>query len=136
MIVEAAQDDLLNFRLTTRDDGEPAQLSGIGQAADFLLRHEGVETSVVFGIVNGDVVDGSLRTVSHTIDPDAFLKTLLGADSTGRHFGGGRRNKGGFRVPLGLFGRCRDREALWGSARTTVEDMISEKIGVGELTED
>lgn len=109
---------------------------GIGQAADFLLRHEGVETSVVFGIVNGDVVDGSLRTVSHTIDPDAFLKTLLGADSTGRHFGGGRRNKGGFRVPLGLFGRCRDREALWGIARKTVEDMIYEKIGVGELPED
>jgi nanoRNase/pAp phosphatase (c-di-AMP/oligoRNAs hydrolase) len=109
---------------------------GIGQAADFLLRHEGVETALVFGIVNGEVVDGSLRTVSHTIDPDAWLKTVFGTDSTGRHYGGGRRNKGGFRIPLGLFGRCRDREALWNIGRRTVEDLVFEKIGVDQAAED
>lgn len=109
---------------------------GIGQAADFLLRHEGVETALVFGIVNGEVVDGSLRTVSHTIDPDTWLKTVFGTDSTGRHYGGGRRNKGGFRIPLGLFGRCRDREALWNIGRRTVEDLVFEKIGVDQAAED
>lgn len=109
---------------------------GIGQAADFLLRHEGVETALVFGIVNGEVVDGSLRTVSHTIDPDTWLKTVFGTDATGRHYGGGRRNKGGFRIPLGLFGRCRDREALWAIGRRTVEDLIFEKIGVDQAAED
>lgn len=103
---------------------------GIAQTADFLLRHEGIETAVVFGIVNGDVVDGSLRTNSPTIDPDAWLKALFGADSAGRHYGGGRRNKGGFRIPLGLFARCRDREALWSIGKKTVEDLVFEKIGV------
>ncbi|MCA9544373.1 MAG: DHH family phosphoesterase [Myxococcales bacterium] len=103
---------------------------GIAQTADFLMRHEGVETAMVFGIVNGDVVDGSLRTSSATIDPDAWLKALFGADSAGRHYGGGRRNKGGFRIPLGLFARCRDREALWGIGKKTIEDLVFEKIGV------
>ena len=46
---------------------------GIAQTSDFLLRHEGVETALVYGIVNGDVVDGSLRTNSVTIDPDGWL---------------------------------------------------------------
>ncbi len=103
---------------------------GIAQTSDFLLRHEGIETAVVFGIVNGDVVDGSLRTNSPTIDPDGWLKTLFGADSAGRHYGGGRRNKGGFRIPLGLFARCRDREALWAIGKKTIEDLVFEKIGV------
>ncbi|MCB9536294.1 MAG: bifunctional oligoribonuclease/PAP phosphatase NrnA [Myxococcales bacterium] len=103
---------------------------GIAQTADFLMRHEGIETAVVFGIVNGDVVDGSLRTNSPTIDPDGWLKTLFGADGAGRHYGGGRRNKGGFRIPLGLFARCRDREALWAIGKKTIEDLVFEKIGV------
>lgn len=105
---------------------------GIAQTADFLLRHDGVKTALVFGIVNGDVVDGSLRTNSPTVDPDAWLKALFGADSSGRHYGGGRRNKGGFRIPLGLFARCRDREALWAIGKKTVEDLVFEKIGVEE----
>lgn len=109
---------------------------GIGQAADFLLRHEGVETALAFGIVNGDVVDGSLRTNSHTIEPDAWLKALFGADAAGRHYGGGRRNKGGFRIPLGLFARCRDRDALWAIAKKTIEDLVFEKIGVDQQDED
>ena len=103
---------------------------GIGQTADFLLRHEGVTTAMVFGIVNGDVVDGSLRTSSHTIDPDAWLKTLFGADPNGRPYGGGRRNKGGFRIPLGLFARCSDRESVWQIGKKTIEDLVFEKIGI------
>ena len=77
-----------------------------------------------------------MRTVSHTIDPDTWLKTVFGTDSTGRHYGGGRRNKGGFRIPLGLFGRCRDRDALWNIGRRTVEDLVFEKIGVDQAAED
>lgn len=109
---------------------------GIAQTSDFLLRHEGVETALVFGIVNGDVVDGSLRTNSPTIDPDGWLKAVFGADSAGRHYGGGRRNKGGFRIPLGLFARCRDRDALWAIGKKTIEDLVFEKIGVEQADGD
>jgi len=103
---------------------------GIAQTSDFLLRHEGIETALVYGIVNGAVVDGSLRTTSATIDPDEWLKSVFGADSAGRHYGGGRRNKGGFRIPLGLFARCSDRDALWNIGKKTIEDLVLEKIGL------
>ncbi len=103
---------------------------GIAQTSDFLLRHEGVETALVYGIVNGDVVDGSLRTNSVTIDPDGWLKSVFGADSAGRPYGGGRKNKGGFRIPLGLFARCNDRDALWEIGRKTIEELVLNKIGV------
>ncbi len=103
---------------------------GIAQTSDFLLRHEGIETALVFGIVNGTVVDGSLRTSSASMEPDAWLKAVFGADTAGRHYGGGRRNKGGFRIPLGLFGKCRDRESLWAIGKKTVEDLVFDKIGV------
>jgi nanoRNase/pAp phosphatase (c-di-AMP/oligoRNAs hydrolase) len=109
---------------------------GIAQTADFLLRHEGIETALVFGIVNGDVVDGSLRTNSATIDPDGWLKAVFGADSAGRHYGGGRRNKGGFRIPLGLFARCRDRDALWAIGKKTIKDLVFDKIGGEQDTPD
>ena len=109
---------------------------GIAQTADFLLRHEGIETALVFGIVNGDVVDGSLRTNSATIDPDGWLKAVFGADSAGRHYGGGRRNKGGFRIPLGLFARCRDRDALWAIGKKTIKDLVFDKIGGEQDTAD
>ena len=102
---------------------------GIAQTADFLIRHEGVETAVVFGIVNDKFVDGSLRTSSATVDPDRWLKELFGKDETGRPFGGGRRNKGGFRVPLGLLGRSPNRKALWQLGEQTIRDIIFEKIG-------
>jgi nanoRNase/pAp phosphatase (c-di-AMP/oligoRNAs hydrolase) len=102
---------------------------GIAQTADFLLRHEGVETAVVFGIVNNNIVDGSLRTSSATVDPDRWLKELFGQDDHGKAYGGGRRNKGGFRIPLGLLAFSPDRRALWKLGEQTIHDLIFEKIG-------
>ncbi len=109
---------------------------GIAQTADFLIRHEGVETAVVFGIVNDKYVDGSLRTSSATVDPDRWLKELFGNDESGRPFGGGRRNKGGFRVPLGLLGRSPNRKALWQLGEQTIHDIIFEKIGEKDSRDD
>ena len=102
---------------------------GIAEAADYLLRREGVDTVVVYGIIGGHTVDGSLRTESNTVDPDKWLKDLLGQDLAGRHYGGGRRDKGGFQIPLGVFGHCSNRDLLWQTVKTTVEDLVFEKIG-------
>ena len=102
---------------------------GISAAADYLLRREGVDTVLLYGVVGGAEIDGSLRTLSHAVDPDKWMKELFGVDASGRFYGGGRQNKGGFQIPLGIFGRCTDRALLWRTVQRTVEDVFFEKIG-------
>lgn len=102
----------------------------IGQAADYLVRREGIDTVIVYGIVNDKHIDGSLRTTSAKIEPDRLLKELFGADETGRPYGGGRAEKGGFRIPIGTFMHCSDRELLWRISQRTVEDLVFGKLGL------
>ena len=103
---------------------------GIGQCADYLLHREGIDTVVVYGVVGGEFIDGSLRTKSHTLDPDKWIKDVFGKDQHGVHYGGGRKDKGGFQIPLGVFGKCSDRELLWILIKKTIDELFYEKIGV------
>ena len=102
----------------------------IGQAADYLLRREGIDTVIVYGIVNNQFVDGSLRTTSDVVDPDRFLKDLFGVDAHGIPYGGGRTEKGAFKIPLGPFAQCGDRDLLWRMVQRTIEDLFFKKIGI------
>ena len=102
----------------------------IGQAADYLLRREGIDTVICYGIVNNQFVDGSLRTTSDVVDPDRFLKELLGTDSHGVPYGGGRADKGAFKIHLGPFASCGDRDLLWRMVQRTIEDLFFNKIGI------
>ncbi len=103
---------------------------GIGQCADYLLHREGIETVVVYGVVGNSVIDGSLRTKSHTLDPDKWLKDVFGKTEEGKWFGGGRKDKGGFQIPLGVFSKCSDRELLWILIKKTIDELFYDKIGV------
>lgn len=103
---------------------------GIGQCADYLLHREGIETVVVYGVVGNAFIDGSLRTKSHTLDPDKWLKDVFGKNEEGRWYGGGRKDKGGFQIPLGVFSRCSDRELLWILIKKTVDELFYKKIGI------
>jgi hypothetical protein len=85
----------------------------IGQAADFLIRREDIDTVVVYGVVGEKFIEGSLRTHSASVDPGAWLEQAFGNDERGRAYGGGRRDKGGFRIPIGFLGRATDRASLW-----------------------
>ena len=102
---------------------------GIAQAADYLMRREGIDTAIVFGIVNRNI-DASLRTSSQSLDLDQFIKSLVGFDSENRPYGGGRADKGGFQVPLGIYSNCSDRNLVWTISKKTICDMIFNKIGV------
>jgi nanoRNase/pAp phosphatase (c-di-AMP/oligoRNAs hydrolase) len=84
----------------------------IGEAADYILRREDIDTVLAFGIVD-DHIDGSLRTVSATVDPGVFMESAFGRDDRGRPYGGGRADKGGFQIPLGLLGEGSDPDSLW-----------------------
>ena len=103
---------------------------GIGQCADYLLHREGIETVVVYGVVGNSFIDGSLRTKSHTLDPDKWLKDVFGKNEEGKWYGGGRKDKGGFQIPLGVFSKCSDRELLWILIKKTIDELFYKKIGI------
>ena len=104
---------------------------GIPQVAEFLLRRDGTDTVLVFGIVDGKTVDGSLRTRSDTISPDMFLKKAFGADEYKKsYYGGGNvKNKGGFQIPLGFLAQTADRDALYTMACGVIHERFMEAIG-------
>ncbi|MBI3179713.1 MAG: DHH family phosphoesterase, partial [Deltaproteobacteria bacterium] len=99
----------------------------IGETADFILRREDIDTVLVYGVV-GDRIDGSLRTVSPSVDPAHFLDTAFGRDGGGRPYGGGRADKGGFQVPLGLFAQAGDDAGLWQLARRAVRACVGRAV--------
>ena len=104
---------------------------GIPQVTEFLLRREGTDTVLVFGIVDGKTVDGSLRTRSDTISPDTFLKKAFGADEYKKNYygGGNIKNKGGFQIPLGFLAQTADRDALYTMACGVIHERFMEAIG-------
>lgn len=103
----------------------------IAQAADFLIRREDIDTVVVYGVVGERYIEGSLRTHSPSVDPAAWLEQAFGYDDKGRAYGGGRRDKGGFRIPIGFLGRSTDRQQLWTlvehAARTALLRMVGDE---------
>jgi nanoRNase/pAp phosphatase (c-di-AMP/oligoRNAs hydrolase) len=104
---------------------------GIPQVAEFLLQREGTDTVLVFGIVDGKTVDGSLRTRSDTINPDTFLKRAFGLDEEKKiYYGGGNiKDKGGFQIPLGFLAQSPDRDLLYRMACDVVQEKFLEVIG-------
>jgi nanoRNase/pAp phosphatase (c-di-AMP/oligoRNAs hydrolase) len=104
---------------------------GIPQTAEFLLQREGIDTVLVFGIVEGKTIDGSLRTRSDTINPDTFLKKTFGLDEeTQSYYGGGNiKDKGGFQIPLGFLGHHSDRELLYRLTWELVQEKFLDGIG-------
>ncbi|MFO0549939.1 MAG: DHH family phosphoesterase [Polyangiaceae bacterium] len=96
----------------------------IGTAADFILQREDLDTVLVYGIVE-DRIDGSLRTDSPSVEPAAFLTTVFGKDRNGKPYGGGRADKGGFQIPLGVLAECEDRDGL----SKIVEQIVRSRLG-------
>lgn len=134
----------LGHRITT----ENYSIAGIGylraadrdsipQATDFLLTEENIHTAIVYGIVidneGREALIGSIRTNKVTLDPDAFIKEVLGKDGSGNYFGGGKFAAGAFEIPIGfLSGGNKDgyQELKWRVYDDQVKQRIFGKIGV------
>ncbi|WP_169927627.1 DHH family phosphoesterase [Labilithrix luteola] len=101
----------------------------IAQAADFLIRREDIDTVVVYGIVNDRFIEGSLRTHSPSVDPAVWLEQAFGHDERGRAYGGGRRDKGGFKIPIGFLGRATDRAQLWSLVEHAARQALLKQLG-------
>ncbi len=101
----------------------------IAQAADFLVRREDIDTVVVYGVVGDRFIEGSLRTHSPSVDPAVWLEQAFGHDDKGRAYGGGRRDKGGFRIPIGFLGRATDRAQLWQLVEHAMRNALLKQLG-------
>lgn len=103
----------------------------IPQIAELLLAREGTDTVLVFGIVDELTIDGSMRTRSETINPDEFLKAVLGVSpESGKYYGGGNiRDRGGFQIPLGFFSLHEDKGQIYTMARQIIEKSFLDYIG-------
>ncbi len=109
----------------------------IPQTADFLLSEENVHTAVVYGIVTDndgqEKLIGSMRTSRITIDPDTFIKDVLGRDAVGHFFGGGKLTAGGFEIPVGFLAggaNAKYQELKWRIYDAQIKHRIFTKIGV------
>ncbi|MCC6933140.1 MAG: DHH family phosphoesterase [Deltaproteobacteria bacterium] len=110
---------------------------GIPQAAELLVTREGIDTALVWGIVDEKFIDGSFRTRSEMINPDEFLKGCLGiSPQNGEYYGGGNsRDKGGFQIPLGFLSQFDDKEQVYAMAKTIIERSLLDYIGKASETD-
>jgi nanoRNase/pAp phosphatase (c-di-AMP/oligoRNAs hydrolase) len=106
----------------------------IAQAADFLVRREDIDTVVVYGVVGDKFIEGSLRTHSPSVDPAVWLEQAFGYDDKGRAYGGGRRDKGGFKIPIGFLGRSTDRAQLWTLVEHAARTALLKQLGDEPVT--
>lgn len=99
------------------------------QAADFLLQLEGVNTVIVFGIVE-DVIHISARTNDVRVNLGEALEKAFGK----QHAGGHAKSAGG-QIKLGIFGDVDEKEALLRLARDAVRKQVLQVLGLEERRE-
>jgi nanoRNase/pAp phosphatase (c-di-AMP/oligoRNAs hydrolase) len=97
------------------------------QAADYLLNLEGISTVLVYG-VGKDVI--------HVSGRNRDIRLNLG-DAMNKAFGeigeaGGHAQAAAAKIPLGLFGAVKDKEALLKLAEEAIVDRFFQAVGIGE----
>jgi len=98
----------------------PAKRDIIPVIADEFLRMSGIETSIIFAIID-DCIDVSMRSINITVDIEEFLQTVFKT-------GGGKKGAGRAKIPLGFFelnGIDNDaKNALWEVVKTFVIQKV------------
>lgn len=140
--------DVIHKALKSRSVRDNYSVAGVGyiryedrdaipQAADFLMTEEYVHTAIVYGIVVKDgereFIVGSLRTRKPTLNPDSFLKDALGGAAPGHYYGGGKREAGGFEIPIGFLAGRHDEEYMtwkWRLYDEQIQRKLWAKLGV------
>lgn len=143
--------DIMRAALESRQVREGYSIAGVGylryedrdaipQAADFLLTEENAHTALVYGVVaklgEREFVAGSMRTKKPTLNPDSFLKEALGGPEAGRYFGGGRREAGGFEIPVGFLSGSYDEQFMrlkWQMFDQQIKHKLWGALGIEDL---
>ncbi|WP_297418008.1 DHH family phosphoesterase [Thermococcus sp.] len=99
----------------------------VAESADFLLRLEGINTVLVFGIVD-DRIEISARTRDVRVNIGTALRGAFGDIGSG----GGHSQSGGARIPLGLFKLAKDKNSLLRLAEEAITEKFLEALKVKE----
>ncbi|WP_456368170.1 DHH family phosphoesterase [Thermococcus sp.] len=99
----------------------------LAEAADFLLRLEGITTVLVFGIVD-DYIEMSARTRDVRVNIGAVMREAFGELGSG----GGHATAGGARIPLGLFKKAKDKNSLLRLVEEAITENFLEAMNVKE----
>ncbi|HVL86953.1 MAG TPA: DHH family phosphoesterase [Candidatus Thermoplasmatota archaeon] len=94
------------------------------QAADFLLQLEGVNTVLVFGIVD-DVIHMSARSNDVRINLGEQMEKAFGKQNAGGH-----AQSAGGQIKLGIFGNVEDHDALLRLAKDAVRKQFFRIVGI------
>lgn len=92
----------------------------ISAMSEEMVTWNSVETAIAFAVVNGDRIEGSVRSFDSSIIVTDLCKKLAGKHGTG----GGKRGKGAYRLPLAGLSICLDEEEeedineAWNSIKT------------------
>lgn len=97
------------------------------QAADYLLKLEGVSTVLVYGI-GKDVVHVSSRNRDTRINLGEAMNTAFGDIGQA----GGHSTAAAAKIPLGLFGGVKDKGSLLRLVEEAVGDRFLKVVGAGE----
>lgn len=101
----------------------------LAEAADFLLRLEGITTVLVFGIVE-DYIEMSARTRDVRVNIGKVMKDAFGGEIGSG--GGHARAGGGARIPLGLFKLAKDKNSLLRLAEEAITEKFLEALNIKE----
>ena len=131
--------DAIGEAITDRDVRRSVLISSVGrtserdalpQAADYLTMLEGVETAIVFGIV-----DASVQMSARSTDARVHVGTLFQVAFGDVGSAGGHRYMAGGEVPLERFVRSSiEDEWLVECVREWVTDRLVDALGLGEST--
>ena len=95
--------------------GRTRERDALPQAADYLATLEGIETAIVFGIIDGAIHISGRSTDARTHIGDVLHDAFEGVGSAGGH-----RVMGGGEIPLGIFADESDDDDLVGMVERVV----------------
>lgn len=103
--------------------GRTSERDSLPQAADYLATLEGIETAIVFGVVE-DAIELSARSTDSRVHIGNVLRETLGDVGSA----GGHREMGGGRISLGIFAECMTTDAQF---IRIVETVVTRRLTAG-----
>jgi len=126
-IADAIENRRVNGSVLVSTVGRTAERDALPQAADYLAGLEGVETSVVFG-----VVDDAIQLSARSTDPRVHLGDALRDAFADVGSAGGHREMAGGEIPLGIFADDATDADLLAIVDRVVTKRVRDALGVEE----